>query len=87
MSETAQTDGFRDLPQVRTCETCDWYCYGTWPSNTCDKWEATLWECEVPDDVLAAMAGMPTSKDFAALHAEIDELADGLERGLDGGVR
>ena len=62
-----------------TCETCDWYCYGTWDGNTCDKWERTVWETPVPDDIINAAMGLPTSEDYAELRAEIERLDDEIE--------
>lgn len=58
----------------QTCETCDWFCYGTWPGNTCDKWEQTLYEIEVPDEVIARLMGEPTAEDLEALHRDIEEM-------------
>lgn len=61
-------------PEDRTCENCDWYCYGTWDGNTCDKWEYKIAEIVVPDDVIAMITGQPTSHDIEALKREIDEM-------------
>ena len=58
----------------KTCETCDWWCYGTWPGNTCDKWEKTLYEIDVPDDLIAKLAGMPTSEDMETLRHEVERI-------------
>ena len=66
---------------MKTCETCDWWCYGTYPSNTCDRWERTVYEADVPDDVIARLMGEPTSEDMERLHDEIEGLegADGTD--------
>lgn len=61
----------------QTCETCDWWCYGTWPGNTCDKWEQTLYEIEVTDEVIARIMCEPTVEDIDALRREVDELEKG----------
>lgn len=63
-----------ERPEETTCETCDWWCYGTWPSNTCDKWEYTICEIEVPDEVIARLTNEPTEDDLRKLHAEIDDM-------------
>lgn len=70
-------DGFREMPEAKTCATCDWWCYGTWPGNTCDRWETTLFEIEVPDDVIARLMGEPTAEDMETLRREVDELEKG----------
>lgn len=67
----------RDIPQVKTCETCDWWCYGTTLDSTCDKWETTLWETDVPDDVICRLLNQPTEADIAKLEREIAELDNG----------
>ena len=64
----------------QTCETCDWWCYGTWPGGTCDKWERTIFEVDVPDEVLGKLFKAPTSREIRELHDEIDA----LERDLNG---
>lgn len=69
----------REIPAVKTCETCDWWCYGTWASNTCDKWETTLWETDVPVDVIARLLNQPTEADIAKLEREIGELEHGRD--------
>lgn len=61
----------------QTCATCDWWCYGTWPWNTCDRWEKTLFEIEVPDDVIARLMGEPTQADMETLRRELEELEKG----------
>lgn len=60
---------------MKTCGTCDWWCYGTYPSNTCDRWERTVWECEVPDDVMAKVLHEPTDEDMEALARDIAKVA------------
>lgn len=77
MSEPMKTNAFREIPQVKTCETCDWWCYGTWASNTCDKWETTLWETEVPDDLIARLLNMPTEADIEKMMAEAEAVKHG----------
>ena len=62
----------RPRPERQTCETCDWWCYGTWPDNTCDQWEYTIAEIEVDDDILAAVTGQPTSAEIRALLDEAE---------------
>ena len=62
------------MSDPKTCETCDWWCYGTWPANTCEKWEKTVYEIDVPDDLIMRLAGMPTSEDMEALRGEIERL-------------
>lgn len=66
-----------EKPANMTCETCDWYCYGTWPSNTCDRWERTLYEVDVPDEVIAMLLNEPTEEDIRKLHDEIDDMENG----------
>lgn len=66
-----------DRPEEMTCETCDWWCYGTWPGNTCDRWERTLYEVDVPDEVIAMLLNEPTDDDLRKLHDEIDDLESG----------
>lgn len=65
------------MSMEQTCETCDWRCYGTWPGNTCDRWERTLYEVEVPDDVIARLMGEPTKADMETLRREVDEIEGG----------
>ena len=67
----------KDDRENMTCETCDWYCYGTWPSNTCDKWERTVFEADVPDEVIGKLLKVPTESDMAALRDEIDRMENG----------
>lgn len=63
-----------DIPENKTCETCDWWCYGTWPGNTCDKWEYTIMEIEIPDEIIDILASRPTKQDLHDLHKEIEDL-------------
>ena len=58
----------------QTCETCDWWCYGTYPDATCDKWEQTLAEIDVDDDIINKLMGMPTSEDIGELLEEIEKI-------------
>lgn len=59
---------------MNTCESCDWWCYGTWPGNTCDKWERTVFEADVPDEVIARLLHEPTAADLDELEREIEGL-------------
>lgn len=63
-----------EIPKEKTCSTCDWYCYGTWPGNTCDKWEYTIMEIEVPDELLEPFLPGPSEQDILDLHKEIDSI-------------
>ena len=76
MSEPTQSNGFRELPQERTCRTCDWWCFGTWPANTCEKWEFTLCEIEAPDELISMFTGEPTERQLEELRREIENLGD-----------
>lgn len=76
----------RDRPEKQTCETCDWWCYGTWPDNTCDRWERTLYEVDVPDEVIAMLLNMPTEEDIRKLEQEIGEL-EHIMGEMEGGER
>ena len=77
MTEPTQPNVFREFPQNKTCETCDWYCYGTYPANTCEKWEFTIAEIPVPEDLINALTGQPTESQIAALHDEADRIMGG----------
>lgn len=66
------------MAKPKTCETCDWWCYGTWPGNTCDRWEETLFEVEVPDELIDRLTGGPTPEDMARLWSEVEKM-DGNE--------
>lgn len=57
-----------------TCRTCDWWCYGTWDDNTCDKWEHTIAVIDIDEDTLATLMNQPTAKDLADLQREIGYL-------------
>lgn len=71
------SDRFRELPKAKTCETCDWFCYGTWKGNTCDKWEFTQFETPVPDDLIAALTGQPTESQLSEMRDEADRIIGG----------
>lgn len=60
----------------QTCETCDWWCYGTYPDATCDKWEQTVYEVPVPDDVMARIMHLPTKTDVQKVIEEAEGLYD-----------
>lgn len=69
-----------EIPEEKTCNTCDWYCYGTWPSNTCDKWEYTIASVEI-DDALIRRLVEPSKEEVDSLIKEAEEnLAKGDDR-------
>ena len=59
---------------LHNCDTCDWYCYGTYPENTCDRWERTIAVIDIDEDTLAQLMNQPTSGDLNDLKREIAEL-------------
>ena len=60
----------------QTCETCDWWCYGTFPANTCDKWERTVYEIDVPDEIFGMLTKPlePNSRELREIREEIDAI-------------
>ena len=62
----------------QTCETCDWWCYGTWPGGTCDKWERTIFEVDVPDEVLGKLMKVPSASDMDKMYDELDRIGRGM---------
>ena len=63
------------IPEKKTCETCDWWCYGTYPDNTCDKWEFTIFSSEIPLDMIEKVMPVPTLDDLDKLRKELDDIS------------
>lgn len=62
------------IPEKKTCETCDWWCYGTYADNTCDKWEYTVFSAEIPEEALTKLIKTPTLDDIEKLRQEIRDI-------------
>lgn len=64
----------------QTCETCDWWCYGTHPDNSCDKWERTVYSVEINESLLRRLIE-PTQEEVDSLIKEAENLAKGEYNG------
>lgn len=64
----------KDDQRLYTCSSCDYHCPDKGPADTCDKWERTVMECDVPDEFINAFQKMNEDIQMEKMREELQDM-------------